>query len=103
MVKQHRVFNEDEEDESNGRLPLIVLVGNKSDIRNKILVTDEEAESKAHEIGAGLYFECTCMSESSTQELFQRVGTEMFRRREYERVPDERQYSCLVKKQKATV
>lgn len=103
-VRQQRVIEEDDEEESG--IPMIVLVGNKCDKRSLIRVTEEEARDKAKSIGASLYFECTCMSELSTQELFQKVGTEMFRRRELDKVPDERQYSCQqvnVRSQKATM
>lgn len=43
-------------------------------------------------MGANSYLECTCMSETSIHELFQRVGTELYTARDVgsDEIPEEK-------------
>lgn len=59
-----------------GEQVIIVLVGNKTDLRDKREVTVDEGESKAKELGA-LFIETSAKAGYNVKALFKKVATEL--------------------------
>lgn len=59
-----------------GEQVIIVLVGNKTDLRDKREVTVDEGEAKAKELGA-LFIETSAKAGYNVKALFKKVATEL--------------------------
>lgn len=62
--------------DERGEQVIIVLVGNKTDLRDKREVTVDEGESKAKELGA-LFIETSAKAGYNVKALFKKVATEL--------------------------
>jgi len=58
---------------SSGDKPLLVLVGNKSDLCQKRVVTTQEAEDLAQQLGASFFLETSAQEGTNVDKLFERL------------------------------
>lgn len=80
-----------------GEQVIIVLVGNKTDLRDKREVTVDEGEAKAKELGA-LFIETSAKAGYNVKALFKKVATELPGLETNRHEESECEYTCCKEK-----